>query len=248
MCGLNSLRTHPFNCACSLVDSFPFPGARMLNLKVTSAFVVVAAISSPAIADLRITEVMSSSNGGGSPTGDFFEVTNYGSSAVSLSGWKMDDNSFALANAVAMSGIASIGAGESVIFLESAGGAAIDSFRTFWGGLSGIQVGYYSGSGTGFGSGGDAVIIFDSFGTEATRVSFGAALSGSTFFWGYNSATGTVDPSYSGVVSTVGTIGTQVTVTSSGDTGSLGTAIGVPAPGVVALLGVAGLIVGKRRR
>ena len=105
----------------------------MLNLKVTSAFVVVAAISSPAIADLRITEVMSSSNGGGSPTGDFFEVTNYGSSAVSLSGWKMDDNSFALANAVAMSGIASIGAGESVIFLESAAGAAINSFRTFWG-------------------------------------------------------------------------------------------------------------------
>ena len=50
------------------------------------------------------------------------------------------------------------------------------------------------------------------------------------------------------MVSTVGTIGTQVTVTSSGDTGSLGTAIGVPAPGVVALLGVAGLIVGKRRR
>lgn len=220
----------------------------MLNLKVTSAFVVVAAISSPAIADLRITEVMSLSNGGGSPTSDFFEVTNYGSSAVSLSGWKMDDNSFALANAVAMSGIASIGAGESVIFLESAAGAAINSFRTFWGGLTGVQVGYYSGSGTGFSSGGDGVIIFDSFGTEATRVSFGAATSGSTFFWGYNSATGTVDPSYSGVVSTVGTIGTQVTVTSSGDTGSLGTAIGVPAPGVVALLGVAGLIAGKRRR
>ena len=220
----------------------------MLNLKVTSAFVVVAAISSPAIADLRITEVMSSSNGGGSPTGDFFEVTNYGSSAVSLSGWKMDDNSFALANAVAMSGIASIGAGESVIFIESAAGAAINSFRTFWGGLTGVQVGYYSGPGTGLSSGGDAVIIFDSFGTEATRVSFGAAVSGSTFFWGYNSATGTVDPSYSGVVSTVGTIGTQVTVTSSGDSGSLGTAIGVPAPGVVALLGVAGLIVGKRRR
>lgn len=97
-------------------------------------------------------------------------------------------------------------------------------------------------------AGGDGAIIFDSVGTEATRVSFGAATSGSTFFWGYNSATGTIDPSYSGVVSTVGTIETQVTVTSRGDTGYLGTAIGVPAPGVVALLGVAGLIVGKRRR
>lgn len=220
----------------------------MLNLEVISAIIGVAAFSSAAIADLRITEVMSSSNGGGSPTGDFFEVTNYGSSDVSLSGWKMDDNSFAFANAVAMSGIASIGAGESVIFLESAGGSAIASFRTFWGGLTGVQVGYYSGSGTGFGASSDGVIIFNSFGTEATRVSFGAATSGSTFFWGYNSATGAVNPSYSGVISTVGTIGAQVTVTSSGDTGSLGTAIGVPAPGVVALLGVAGLIVGKRRR
>ena len=135
-----------------------------------------------------------------------------------------------------------------MIFLESAGGAAINSFRTFWGGLTGVHVSYYSGLGTGQSSGGDAVIIFDSFGTEATRVSFGAAVSGSTFFCGYNSAIGTVDPYYSGVVSTVGKIGTQVTVTSSGDTESLGTAIGVPAPGVVALLGLAGLIVGKRRR
>jgi hypothetical protein len=51
-------------------------------------------------------------------------------------------------------------------------------------------------------------------------------------------------------VSSVGIIGTQVTFTSSGDTGSLGTAIGtaaVPTPGAIALLGLAGLISRRRK-
>ena len=213
------------------------------SLLITTTLV---AISSSALADLRITEVMSSSAGGGSPTGDFLEITNYGSSAISMSGWKMDDNSFDITKAVALSGITSIGAGESVIFIESVAGAAVNSFKTFWGGLSGVQVGYYSGSGISLSSGGDGVILFDATAAEATRVSFGAATAGKTFFWGYNAATGAVDPSYNGLVSSVGTIGTQVTFTSSGDTGSLGTAI-IPTPGAIALLGLAGLIAGRRR-
>ena len=217
------------------------------SLLITTALV---AISNSALADLRISEIMSSSAGGGSPTGDFFEVTNYGSSAISVTGWKMDDNSFDITKAVALNGITSIGAGESVIFIESVAGAAVNSFKTFWGGLTGVQVGYYSGSGIGFSSGGDGVILFNASAAEATRVSFPAATSGKTFYWGYNAATGVVDPSYNGLVSTVGTIGTQVTVTSSGDTGSLGTAIGtaaVPAPGAVALLGLAGLVSRRRK-
>ena len=217
------------------------------SLLITTALV---AISSSALASIRVTEVMSSSAGAGSPTGDFFEVTNYGSSAVSVTGWKMDDNSFAIGNSVALNGITSIGAGESVIFIESAAGAAVNSFKSFWGGLTGVQVGYYSGSGTGLSSGGDGVILFNAAAAEATRVTFGAATAGKTFFWGYNAATGAVDPSYNGLVSAVGTIGTQVTVTSSGDTGSLGTAIGTPAvptPGAVALLGLAGLVSRRRK-
>ncbi len=213
------------------------------SLLITTALV---AISSSALADLRITEVMSSSAGGGSPTGDFLEITNYGSSAISMSGWKMDDNSFDITKAVALNGITSIGAGESVIFIESAAGAAVNSFKTFWGGLTGVQVGYYSGSGISFGSGGDSAILFNPAAAEATRVTFGAATAGKTFYWGYNAATGAVDPSYDGLVSSVGTIGTQVTFTSSGDTGSLGTAI-IPTPGAVALLGFAGLVSRRRK-
>ena len=190
---------------------------------------------------------MSSSGTNGTP--DWIEVTNDGSSAVSLSGWKMDDGSFNLAAAVALSGITSIGAGESVIFIESTGGAGIGSFRTFWGGLTNVQVGYYSGSGVGLSSGGDGVCLFNNLGANVNQVTFGAATTGSSFFWGWD-AQGSIDPNYSAVVSTVGTIGTQVGFVSAdalGNIGSLGTAIAVPGPGVAAAA-VLALAVRSRRR
>jgi hypothetical protein len=212
-----------------------------------SALVAASVIVPTAHAGIVITEVMSSSGTGGTP--DWFEVTNDGSSAVSLSGWKMDDGSFNIAAAVALSGITSIGAGESVIFIESTGGAGIGSFRTFWGGLTNVQVGYYSGSGVGLSSGGDGVCLFNNLGVNVNQVSFGAATTGSSFFWGWD-AQGAIDPNYSGVVSTVGTIGTQVGFVSAdalGNIGSLGTAIAVPGPGVAALAGLA-LAIRSRRR
>lgn len=204
----------------------------------------VLAIAATTQANIRITEVMSSSGS----TPDWLEVTNYGSTAISLTGWKMDDGSFNFAAAVDLNGIATIGAGESVIFIESAAGAGIPTFQTFWGSLSNVQVGYYSGSGVGFSSGGDGACLFDASGNILSQVSFGAATSGASFFYGWD-ALGNLDANYDGLVSTVGTIGTQVTTTSAdalGNVGSLGSAIGVPAPGALALLGLAGL--GARRR
>jgi len=206
---------------------------------------IAASIASSASANLRITEVMSSSNGLGLPTPDWIEVTNYGASAVDLTGWRIDDGSFSFAVSAALNGVASIGAGESVIFIESAAGAGIAGFRTHWGGLSGVQVGYYSGSGLGFSSGGDGACLFDSGGAILSQVSFGVATSGSSFFYGWDAA-GVLDPLYTAVVSTIGTIGTQVTVASTGDTASAGTALTVvPAPGALALLVLGGM---TRRR
>ncbi|MFM2164791.1 MAG: hypothetical protein RL325_1228 [Planctomycetota bacterium] len=208
---------------------------------------IAASIASSASANLRITEVMSSSNGLGLPTPDWIEVTNYGASAVDLTGWRIDDGSFSFAVSAALNGIASIGAGESVIFIESAAGAGIAGFRTHWGGLSGVQVGYYSGSGLGFSSGGDGACLFDSGGAILSQVSFGVATSGSSFFYGWDAA-GVLDPSYTAVVSTVGTIGTQVTVASTGDTASAGTALSVvPAPSALALLALGGMARRRRR-
>lgn len=220
--------------------------------------IVASVVASPAFGYIRITEVMSASGTGG--TADWIEVTNYGTSAVSMVGMRMDDNSYSFAASVALLGVTSLAAGESAIFFEnSAPTAPIAAFQSYWSGLSGVQVGYYNGSGAGvsFSSGGDAAVIFNSTGSEISlRAAFGPATTGSSFYWGYDAATGAFDASYVGVnnaglVSVVGTIGTQVTGLSSGtptNTGSLGTAIGVPAPGAIALVGVAGLVGSRRRR
>ena len=216
-----------------------------MKIQALGAIGAIAVVASSAHAYLRVTEAMSSSGTGG--TNDWFEVTNYGSSAVDVTGFKMDDNSFNFANSVLLNGITSIGAGESVIFVESTSSSFdVASFQTFWGGLSGVQIGFYNGSGAGvsFSSNGDGVVVFNASGAEMTaRATFGAATSGSSFYFDLAPNTG--------IVSTVGTIGTQVQLATTGslvNTGSLGTAIGIPAPGAVALLGIAGLVGGRRRR
>jgi hypothetical protein len=207
--------------------------------------VVAMSVSSSASAYLRITEVMSASGSGG--TNDWLEVTNYGTSAVSFTGYRMDDGSFSFGASVELLGVASIAAGESVVFFENTAQTAnIAAFQTFWGGLSGVQVGYYNGSGAGvsFSSGGDGAVVFNSTGTQVTQqATFGAATTGSSFYFD-------LPNNNTGIVSVVGTIGTQVTFQAGTpvNTGSLGTAIGIPAPGAVALLGVAGLVGGRRRR
>ena len=124
-------------------------------------------------AQLIITEVMP---GGSAATyaADWFELTNKGASALNISGFKVDDSSAAFATALALQGVTSIAPGESVVFMESAGGAAIGAFQTFWGGLGGIQLGFYSGAGIGLSSSGDAVNIFDSGGSFVSGVTFGA--------------------------------------------------------------------------
>ena len=66
----------------------------------------------------------------------------------------------------------------------------------------------YSGSGLGLSAAGDGLVLFDSGGTEATpRVQFGAATTGSSFYYAYDTA-GNPDtsPNLDDVVSTPGTL------------------------------------------
>lgn len=163
---------------------------------------------------VRITEVMSS---GG--TSDWFELTNYGSTAIDITGWKVDDNSFNFATSVLLNGVTSIAPNERVVFCENASAAYASTFRTFWGLAEDVQVGTYTGSGIGLSSSGDGVIVFNASGTEVWRVSFGAATAGSSFYWGYDIA-GNFDPMYVGaanvgLVSVLGIIQSQVTVNSA---------------------------------
>lgn len=204
---------------------------KVLRIYFIAALMIISAVSS--YGQIRITEAMSSSGTGG--TADWFEVTNLGSVAIDITGWKVDDSSFAIATALALNGVTSIPAGKSVIFIESsAPDTEIPTFKAFWGStLDNISVGSYTGSGIGLSSTADGIVLFDALGAEATpRLNFGAATAGKSFYWSYNSAGTVVD---NGVVSSVGTInGTisnQVTITSTnvlGNIGSPGTAIVLP--------------------
>jgi hypothetical protein len=236
---------------------------RFLLTAVAVAF-LAATPAMAQISKLRVTEAMSSSGVGGTP--DWWEVTNYGSSSVGIAGWKFDDASFAFGSSVALNGVTSIAAGETVAFVETttldSGSAAtqVAAFRSFWGGsASSAQIGYYAGSGISFSSGGDGLVLFDALGVETTpRVTFGAATSGASFYYSYDSiGDPTTSPNTNAIVSAVGTIDGQVTflsaTSSPQNTGSPGTAINaVPEPSSLALIGcgvsVAAWIANRRRK
>ena len=197
---------------------------------------------------------MSSSGTGG--TSDWFELTNYGLTVETLTGWTVDDSSFLFSSSLALSGITSIAPGESVIFLDSAAGADIAAFRTFWGGIDTAQIGYYSGSGIGLSASGDGLVVFDSGGTEQTpRVTFGAATAGSSFYYVYDADGNPVtSPNSDAIVSTVGVVTGQTTYTSAnalGNVASPGSAVNAvpePSTGVLLGLGVMALIRRLKRK
>ena len=141
---------------------------------------------------LTISEVAPWSSGNSPVGGDWFELTNSGSSAIGLSGWRMDDSSASFASSAALSGIGSIAAGESVIFLETddlavTAGLFID---TWFGGNApaGLRFGAYTGGGVGLSTGGDAVNLYDGTGVLQASVSFGASPEGP--FPSFNNAAG----------------------------------------------------------
>lgn len=225
-----------------------------MNSKLVATAVALAAFwvmsgSVPA-QSVRITEVMSSSGGG---TADWFELTNYGLTMASITGWRMDDNSYAFANSVLLSGVTSLAPGESVVFLESAGGVDIAAFQSFWGGVGSVQIGYYSGSGISFGAGGDGLILYDSGGAVQASNSFGTATTGASFYFQYDSAGTPPSVPNPAVVSSVGPLDGQATYVSAnalGNVGSPGTATNaIPEPATATLLGLgAAWILARARR
>ena len=223
---------------------------RLSILAGISVSILATLTAQAQISTLRITEAMSSGNG----TVDWFEVTNYGLSDVSITGWKIDDNSFSSAVSVALSGVASISSGQSVIFLESSSAeTAISTFRTIWGSnVTSLIIGSYTGSGVGLSNGGDGLVLFDSTGVEMTpRVTFGAATFGSSFYYSYDSTgSPSTSPNTSAILSTASLSNGQNTYTSSGNTGSPGTAMNaVPEPQTYLLFGIgAAFILWRVRR
>ncbi|CAN5584747.1 hypothetical protein BH10BAC2_BH10BAC2_11120 [soil metagenome] len=183
-------------------------------------------IETPGSSPLIISEVAPWSSGN-SPgvAADWFEVTNTGTSAVDITGWKMDDNSNAFASSVALSGITSIAAGESVIFIETndlPGKTA--AFLSTWFGANapvGLRIGNYTGSGVGLSTSGDAVNLYNAAGVLQANVSFGTSPANSPFAT-FNNAAGLNNAPVT-TLSQVGVNDAFVAVNDANEIGSPGT-------------------------
>jgi Lamin Tail Domain len=143
-----------------------------------------ARVSAAAATSVVISEVHPAGSGNGTYNADWFEMTNAGTEAVDLTGWKMDDNSNSFSTAVALTGVASIAPGQSVVFIESTVPVDIGAFETAWFGgsvPSGFTVGTYGGPGVGLSTNGDAVNLFDAGGNRITGISFGALCVGDRY-------------------------------------------------------------------
>ena len=207
------------------------------NVFKLAALASSIALGGAASAAIVITEVAPTGSSA-SYAADWFEVTNTGTSAVDLTGWKMDDNSNSFAAAVALRGIGSIAAGQSVIFIEGNATGSNDatlnaSFKAAWFGSTvpaGLVVANYGGSGVGLGASGDAVNLFDANGTLMAHVDFGTATAGVSFdnAAGLNNTTLTQ-------LSVAGFNGAFVSA-SGLETGSPGVTAAVPEPQAWALL------------
>jgi MYXO-CTERM domain-containing protein len=227
----------------------------MKKLSLTSsaaAVALLAALVNPAQAQVIISEVAPFGSGTTAYAADWFELTNTGSSAVNISGWKMDDNSNASSSAVAIFGVTSIAAGQSVVFLEAAPATASTTnanFISFWFGASapsGLVIGNYSGSGVGLGTSGDAVNIFNNTGSLVTRVDFAGNTGPSTFDNSAGLSGGTIS-----TLSVNGSNGAFTSFNSVGSVGSPGYIAAVPEAGGYAMalagLGALGLIARRRK-
>jgi uncharacterized protein YjiK/predicted extracellular nuclease len=173
---------------------------------------------------LFVSEVAPWSSGNSPFKADWFEVTNGGTTTADITGWKVDDSSNDFSKALTLNGITSIGAGESVIFLESTTPATtIAAFIDTWfGGTApaGLQFGTYTGSGIGLSTDGDAVNLYDASGTRQVAVTFGAA-DATVPYATFSNAAGLNNADIS-TLSVVGTDGAFTAVKDSNEIGSPG--------------------------
>ncbi len=225
---------------------------RFKTTVLAAALVAASALVASAQTGIRITEINSA--GSGAQT-DWFELTNFGPSTVSLTNARMDDNSNSFSLGAVLNNVSSLAPGQSAVFLQpgSAGGfaAAQTAFLNAWftGGVapSGFLLGYAVDGGIGLSGSGDAVNIWDSSQTLLANVTFGsnASNAGRTFdnSSGLNNAAITT-------LSTVGVNGAFLSA-SGAETGSPGIVSAIPEPSTYAMilgLGVMATAVLRRKR
>ncbi|WP_176329699.1 ExeM/NucH family extracellular endonuclease [Thioflexithrix psekupsensis] len=126
------------------------------------SFTTAIATSLPSV---LITEVNSNATGG-----DFFELYNYGSTAIDLTGWKWNDDSADSSIATAFPATATtLAAGARLVIVASADTSA---FLPAWNLPASAPIHANGGPGLG---GGDAVVVFDSAGKVVAFFNYGTA-------------------------------------------------------------------------
>ena len=218
----------------------------MLRNLATATLAAALTAGAQAGYNLQITEIWMGNEPGSNLTEDWFEITNLGNSAwtAAVDGdLYFEDSSADAGDAVLMSGIASIGAGESVIFVDE---DDIAGFLSVWTGVSAAIVGGYDGSG--LGQGGDAVAIWigDPNVTLASPVDV-EAYPDADLFGGQS--WDVVLGAFSTVGNASGAYSTAPTVNDEGQPAIASPGTVVPAPaGFVGGQALTGLTLGRRRR
>lgn len=158
---------------------------------------------------LAITEIMSSAknDSSGNQNPDYWELTNYGTNMVDLSGYSWNDNAPNNQDSASFNGLF-IAPGESIIFAQYQNGNAATNatmFREWWGTNNvgtNVQIVFFQNNG--LGSGGDSVVLWGPGAVNPSnyldRVDFNAATLGRSFL--YNTNTGDfTDLSTNGIAS-----------------------------------------------
>ncbi|MGV6395154.1 DUF3616 domain-containing protein [Pseudomonas caspiana] len=114
--------------------------------------------------NLLITEVNSNATGD-----DFFELYNYGSTTINLSGWGVDDDSAQFGEAISLPANLTLAAGEKLVIAKATDDAALQAFKAVWGLDSSVKVVGLNLPGLGKD---DAVVLFDGAGNVATAFSY----------------------------------------------------------------------------
>jgi len=99
-------------------------------MKKGLALAALVAISSSAMAQIRITEWMYNGD-----DGEFVEFTNIGNTSIDMTGWSFDDSS-RTPGSTDLSSFGVVASGQSVVMSELAASA----FATLWGGLAGVSI------------------------------------------------------------------------------------------------------------
>jgi hypothetical protein len=209
-----------------------------MRRKLFSLVVVLifAAVTSIATANVVISEVMSDSshdNGSTNDNGDWFEITNTGTTAVSLYNWEWVDDDSEHDN-IAFPDI-TIAAGESIICLEE---GDADDWLSSWG-LTGSGITVVTeddfGDFHGLSKKGDSILLYDNLGALVD-----------SFTWTSSSEGFSTDVLAGGVYSQVGVNGAWASNDIDGynDVASPGV---IPEPATIALLGLGGLILRRRK-